>query len=306
MEIPKPVLYTFAIIGVIAVLFFVLERLYYVFRGVRAFVLPIMCKTNLRSRYGSWAVVTGCTDGIGREYARQLARNGLNIVLISRSQEKLKALSDEIISEFSVRTKVVVMDFTGGLTIYQGLKEEVRELEIGILVNNVGMIQPLSFFQNTEPDMFCKMLNVNCLSVLMMTHTILPGMLSRKKGAIVNISSFSGQMPVLFLQVYSATKSFVDFFSSCLRQECAGKGVDVQCVMPMYVSTKMSGVPPSISSPSPEAYVRQALGVLGVHCRTQGYWAHALQAYWIAALPTWLLEWIMLQSLKSRVVHHSG
>ena len=306
MEIPKPVLYTFAIIGVIAVLFYVLERLYYVFRGVRAFVLPIMCKTNLRSRYGSWAVVTGCTDGIGREYARQLARNGLNIVLISRSQEKLKALSDEIISEFGVRTKVVVMDFTGGLTIYQGLKEEVRELEIGILVNNVGMIQPLSFFQNTEPDMFCKMLNVNCLSVLMMTHTILPGMLSRKKGAIVNISSFSGQMPVLFLQVYSATKSFVDFFSSCLRQECAGKGVDVQCVMPMYVSTKMSGVPPSISSPSPEAYVRQALGVLGVHCRTQGYWAHALQAYWIAALPTWLLEWIMLQSLKSRVVHHSG
>ena len=302
MEVPKLVLHAFAVIGLIAVLFYVLKRLYYVFRGVRAFVLPILCKTNLRNRYGSWAVVTGCTDGIGREYARQLARNGLNVVLISRSQDKLKTLSKEIISEFDVKTKVIAMDFTGGLTIYQGLKEEVKELEIGILVNNVGIVQPFNLFHNTEPDIFCKILNINCLSVLMMTHIFLPEMLSRKKGAIVNISSLSGQIPIPFLQVYSATKSFVDFFSSCLRQEYAGKGVDIQCVMPMYVSTKLSGlVQPSITKPSPETYVRQALGVLGVHCRTQGYWAHALQSYCIASLPTWLTEWMFVRYLRPRI-----
>ena len=262
-----------------------------------------MCKTNLRNRYGSWAVVTGCTDGIGREYARQLARNGLNVVLISRSQDKLKTLSKEIIFELvNVKTKVIVMDFTGGLTIYQGLKEEVKELEIGILVNNVGIVQPFNLFHNTEPDMFCKILNVNCLSVLMMTHIFLPEMLSRKKGAIVNISSLSGQIPIPFLQVYSVTKTFVDFFSSCLRQEYAGKGIDVQCVMPMYVSTKLSGlVEPSITKPSPETYVRQALGVLGVHCRTQGYWAHALQSHCIASLPTCLREWMFVRYLRPRI-----
>ena len=298
MKVPEPVLCTFAIIGVIATLFYILKRLYYVLRGVRAFFLPIMCKSNLRNRYGSWAVVTGCTDGIGREYARQLARNGLNVVLISRSKEKLDALSREIMTEFGVKTKVIVVDFSGGLPVYRGLKEEVNELDIGILINNVGIVQPIEYFLDTKPDLFSEILNVNCLSVLMMTQIILPGMLSRKKGAIVNISSFAGQIPVPFLQVYSATKSFIDFFSSCLRQEYADKGVDVQCLLPVYVSTKMSCLSPSFDTPSSETYVRQALGVLGIHCRTQGYWAHALQAYVLTSLPIWLRKWVIVRGLR--------
>ena len=129
------------------------------FEGSERSFFPSCAKTNLRNRCGSWVVVTGCTDGIGREYARQLA-----------TEKWTECSFDKQIS---------------------------------------GKTESL----NTEQDMFCKILNVNCLSVLMMTHTILPEILSRKKGATVNISSLSGQIPIPFLPVYSATKSFVDFFS---------------------------------------------------------------------------------------------
>lgn len=278
-------------VGAIALAYCGLKLSLSVLRGFRAFILPSLgFKTNLK-RYGSWAVVTGCTDGIGKAYVKEFAREGINVVLISRNEEKLANLAEEIKAQFGVSTKVIVMDFTGGVEVYQGLEEKVAGLEIGILVNNVGVSHYPDYFQNYERDECWKMLNVNCLSVLMMTHIILPQLLARKKGLVVNMSSASGQFPVPLLQIYSSTKAFVDFFSTCLRIECAGSGVDVQCALPFYVATKMSRIrKPNMMTPSPGDYVRQSLGTLGVYSRSQGCWTHALQAYLMGHIPAWICE----------------
>ena len=115
------------------------------------------------------------------------------------------------------------------------------------------------------------------------------------KGAVINICSAAGEFPMLYVQMYSGTKAFVNFFSSCLRTECAGTGVDVQCVLPYLVATKMiSGArapgKSTVMVPEPGVYVRHALRTLGVCPRTHGYWPHALQAYVIGCLPTWFVE----------------
>ena len=272
-----------------------------VLRGIRAFILPSLgFKKNLK-QYGSWAVVTGCTDGIGKGYVKELARQGINVVLVSRSQEKLENLAEEIKAQFGVSTRVIAIDFVGGKEIYQGLEDQLAGIEIGILVNNVGVSHYPEFFQNIERDECWKMLNVNCLSVLMMTHIVLPQMIARKKGLVVNVSSASGQFPVPLLQIYSSTKAFVDFFSTCLRNECAGNGVDVQCVLPFYVATKMSRIrKPNMMAPSPGSYVRQTFGTLGVYSRTQGYWTHVLQAYFMGLIPSWITEKLTFNHNLSR------
>ena len=278
-------------VGALAVVYCGFKFSLSLLRGFRAFILPALGFKNNLKRYGAWAVVTGCTDGIGKAYVKEIARQGINVVLISRNQEKLNNLSEEIRAQFRVNTRIIVIDFVDGVEVYDGLEEKLSDIEIGILVNNVGVSHYPEFFQNYQRDECWKMLNVNCLSVLMMTHIILPQMIARKKGLVLNISSASGQFPVPLLQIYSSTKAFVDFFSTCLRNECSGSGVDVQCVLPFYVATKMSRIrKPNMMVPSPGDYVRQALGTLGVYSRSQGCWTHALQAYLMGHIPTWITE----------------
>ncbi|CAB4015984.1 very-long-chain 3-oxoacyl- reductase, partial [Paramuricea clavata] len=91
------------------------------------------------TRFGEWAVVTGCTDGIGKSYAKQLAAKGLNIILMSRSREKLDDTAFEIEKDYKVKTKIIQVDFSGGHEIYEPIAKELEGFEIGVLVNNVGV-----------------------------------------------------------------------------------------------------------------------------------------------------------------------
>ncbi|XP_031568031.1 very-long-chain 3-oxoacyl-CoA reductase-B-like [Actinia tenebrosa] len=268
-----------------------------VLQGIRTFILPSLgFKKNFKRSFGSWAVVTGCTDGIGKSYVKQLAKQGINIVLISRNMEKLKNVDQEIRSLYNVNTKIIVMDFSGGPEIYEGLEEKLKDLEIGILVNNVGVGDSCpDFFLMSSVQDDLKMLNVNVLSVVMMMHIILPGMVSRKKGLVINVSSVAGSMPMPLIATYSATKAFVDFFSRSLNTEYSSKGITVQCVMPMFVSTNMTkNMPTSALVPTGDNFVNQALGTVGVEPRTCGYWSHSLQAWvFYNILPGWLRSYII-------------
>ncbi|CAG7821074.1 unnamed protein product, partial [Allacma fusca] len=93
--------------------------------------------TNL-TEMGKWAVVTGASDGIGKAFAEQLANLGLNIVLISRSKDKLDLVASNI-GENTVQTKVISVDFTHGVSVYDQIKEETEGMDIGVLINNVGI-----------------------------------------------------------------------------------------------------------------------------------------------------------------------
>jgi len=132
--------------------------------GLCGYILPriwylIFGKNDFKTRYGEWAVVTGSSQGIGRSYAMELARRGLNIILVARSKERLSQVAKEIQETFHVKTEIIVVDFTDSSAVKKVAKElDKITVDIGILVNNVGMMGPhfipfLELEETTARDM---------------------------------------------------------------------------------------------------------------------------------------------------------
>ncbi|XP_068170105.1 very-long-chain 3-oxoacyl-CoA reductase-A [Antennarius striatus] len=267
-------------VGALAVASLSVWLLYRLLLGVRIWVLGN--GELLSPRLGKWAVVTGATDGIGKSYAEELARRGFAMVLISRSQIKLDHVAKSIKEQFHVETRTIAVDF-GKIDIYPKIEEGLVGLEIGVLVNNVGVSYPYPEYYLHIPDLenfITNMINVNMTSVCQMTRLVLPRMVARSKGAILNISSASGMYPVPLLTVYSSTKAFVDFFSRCLQEEYRRQGIIVQSVLPFYVATKMTRIrTPTLDKPTPERYVAAELNTVGLQTQTNGYFPHAVMGW---------------------------
>ncbi|XP_066995425.2 inactive hydroxysteroid dehydrogenase-like protein 1 isoform X2 [Anabrus simplex] len=244
----------FAIIGICYTGKVVLQFAWTLFKGLKTHLISkLWTNADLKNSFGEWAVVTGCTDGIGKAYALELAHQGLNLVLISRSMEKLTLLSE-------------------------------------MIVNNVGVLSPRPLFvaEMSEHSLW-EHINVNIATVTLMTHIVLPKMLKKNKGAIINMSSIAGLAPVPLLAVYGATKAYVDSFSEALHHELKGTGIVVQTLLPSYVNTKMVSYSPilmsSIFVPSPSVFARHALPTLGSSSRTTGYWLHGVQVWLLSCIP---------------------
>nr|CAB3254198.1 17-beta hydroxysteroid dehydrogenase [Phallusia mammillata] len=134
-----------------------------------------------------------------------------------------------------------------------------------------------------------------------MTQLILPGMIKKGKGIVVNIGSGSGVCPTPLLSVYSSTKTFVDCFSKCMHSEYADKGIITLSLMPWFVATKMSQIRRSnFLVPFPEYYVSSALKTIGRCRRSYGCVSHGLQGKLVEVLPESFVSWI-LHRILSRV-----
>ncbi|XP_067929252.1 inactive hydroxysteroid dehydrogenase-like protein 1 [Watersipora subatra] len=269
-----------------------------------ALVLSDFTKTYIISRVGSrdiaklyggkWAVVTGSSDGIGKAYAEQLALRGMNLVLISRDANKLQNTAIQINERFGVQVDFIALTFDGDETKYTELKEELDSKDIAILVNNVGVMYDYpQYFLDVSVEKLWQMVNVNIAATTMMTHIVLPQMVERGKGAIVNIAAGSCSRPTPQLAVYAATKAYIDLFSRSLQYEYSSRGITVQCLMPFYVGARMQRFnrawrSPSSFIPSAERYARHAVQTLGYSQRTNGYWLHTIQGWIAHILPEWL------------------
>ncbi|XP_070700135.1 hydroxysteroid (20-beta) dehydrogenase 2 [Pempheris klunzingeri] len=287
-----------AIVGGFTFGFHLLKLAWRCWCGFREFVLSEVWQVDLRT-YGQWAVVTGATSGIGKAYACELARRGLHVVLVSRSDEKLQVVAKEIEDLYGRKTRTIQVDFTDGHSIYPAIAKELQGLEIGILVNNVGMSYSDHFANFLEiPDAeqkITQIISCNVLSVPQMTRLVLPGMVDRGTGLIINISSEAGVRPQPLLSLYSSTKIFVTYFSQCLHAEYKSKGIIVQCVAPFMVSTNMThNTTVNCLVKSAAGFAYEALNTVGHSTYTSGCLSHALQNM---ALTILLPDWIRMSSV---------
>lgn len=257
-------------------------------RGLyQCYLAPILGMTLNFKEMGKWAVITGSTDGIGKAYAEELAKRGLNIILISRSPDKLKAVAEEIEKKYVVKTKVISVDFTGGLEIYDTIREGLDGHEIGVLVNNVGMSYVYPEYLSIIPDgdkVILDVIKANTIACTMMMRLILPDMEKRRRGVIINIASISAVSPVPLLTVYGASKVYMDFLSRGAQIEFRDKGIMIQSVLPGFVVSNMSRLRKSWSCPYPKEFVQAALCTVGIEDRTYGYPAHKLMGYALEVL----------------------
>nr|CAH7769033.1 unnamed protein product [Callosobruchus chinensis] len=216
----------------------------------------------------------------GKAYAEHLAKKGLNVVLISRTKSKLDDVAKDLEKKYNVETKTIAVDFTDTRSIYHDIDKQLTGLEIGVLINNVGMSysHPEYFLENKDKDhLYDDLIACNVYSVTNMCRIVMPGMTERRKGVVVNISSTAAQIPSPMLTVYAATKSYVVKFSEDLATEYARYGITVQCLLPGYVVTNMSRIRSSTwMAPTPLKFVAEAMKTIGVRERTTGYFPHTL------------------------------
>ncbi|XP_057739716.1 very-long-chain 3-oxoacyl-CoA reductase 1-like [Arachis stenosperma] len=256
---------------------------------------------NLKE-YGSWAMITGSTDGIGKAMAHELASKGLNLLLVSRNPKKLEATSNEIRDKNSgnVEIKCLVIDFAkeNGEEIMKRVEEAIEGLDVGILVNCAGWTHAYArYFHEVDYEMIDGTIKVNVEGTIWVTKAVIPSMIKKKKGAIINLGS--GSTFVLpsypLFTVYAATKRFVEMFSRCINLEYKHKGIDIQCQVPLYVSTKLTKLESSVFVPTPEKYIKSCTRWIGYETVVVPYLLHSLQAFTVRAIPETFVDSYMLR-----------
>jgi short-subunit dehydrogenase len=183
------------------------------------------------------ALITGASSGIGATFAAVLAERGHDLVLVARSKDKLDALAAQLNQAHGHRVEVITLDLGepgAAQRLMQTLKQ--RKLVVDLLINNAGFGSAGAFAkQDAGRDQ--QMVALNCAAVVDLAHAILPAMLERGSGGIINVASVAGFQPTPFMAVYGATKAFVLSFTESLWAEVQGKGVQITALCPGPVDT---------------------------------------------------------------------
>ena len=235
-----------------------------------------------------WALVTGASSGIGAEFARQLAARGMHLVLCARRRELMEQLSEELHTRHGARCEIVAADLSDPAAP-QAVLGEIRGRDISpeLLVNNAGFgLSGDAAGMDVGRVMEMIRLNVGALTEL--TYSVLPGMLERRHGAIVNVASVAAFQPVAYMAAYAASKSYVLHLSEALWAEVRDRGVTVTALCPGITRTEffdVAGVPGWLKkyrSQTPEQVVRAALR--GLEKRRQ-YVVSGWANYWLSLGP---------------------
>lgn len=188
-------------------------------------------------------VVTGASSGIGEACALLFAAAGDRLVLVARREERLSALAERLAQLHGTEALTVAVDVRDREAVVAGLgalPEAWRDVDV--LVNSAGLAAGLAAFQDADPDDWDRMLETNVRGVLSVTRALLPRMLERGSGHVINIGSIAGRAAYPGGSVYCASKAALDRITSGLRMDVLGSGVRVSTVDPGMVETEFSVV----------------------------------------------------------------
>ena len=188
------------------------------------------------------ALITGASSGIGAEFARQLAAGGYTPILVARRQDRLEAVADNLAQRYGIQSEILVADLSQDVGV-AAVVGRIRELDdLAVLVNNAGF-GTKGRLANADPEKQAAMVRLHALATMQLTQVALPGMIERRRGAIINVSSVAAFIRRPGAVNYCATKAYINAFTEGLAQELQGTGVQVQALCPGLTHTEFHDSP---------------------------------------------------------------
>jgi uncharacterized protein len=261
--------------------------------------------SRIAQRYGPWAVVTGASDGIGQAFARYLAAEGLDLVLVARREGALAALAEELKQRHGVRARVIAMDLSTRSAAHQ-LAAATADLDVGLLVaaagfGTSGALLDGSLASETE------MVELNCRAVMAQAWHFGPRLARRGRGGMVFMSSLLAFQGTPRAANYAATKAYVQTLAEGLRVEWAPLGVDVIAAAPGPIRTGFAaraGLQMPQALPA-EVVARVTMRALGRSTTVRPGWLSKLLGWSLAALPRWGQVRVITQVMKGMTAHQA-
>lgn len=193
---------------------------------------------NFKQKYGPWALVTGASTGIGRSISEQLAQQGLNLVAVARNQSKLEILKNDLEAKYDIQVKTISEDLSKPEASSE-IAEQTVDIDIGLLVANAGIENNGPFIDNDADDE-SRLLALNIVSPMQLSHIFAKRFSDRGKGGILLISSLFGYQGVPYVANYSASKAYILSLGEALNVELKSLGIDVTVLSPGMTKTPMT------------------------------------------------------------------
>ena len=194
---------------------------------------------SLTTTYGTWAVVTGASSGIGKSFAHHLARVGMNVVLVSRSENALEKAADELRSQYGIQTRVLALDLTQSIA-RETLDLETLDLDVGLLINNAAVEQCGAFVRHTTDELRA-VIELNVTAPTELGQRFGRRFVKQGRGGIIFVSGSIGYQAVPNMASYAATKAHQVNLAEALYYELRPHRVDVLCLSPGLTRTPMVG-----------------------------------------------------------------
>jgi short-subunit dehydrogenase len=194
--------------------------------------------TKFSEKYGSWAIITGASSGIGVEFAHQIAAKGLNILLVARRKELLDHLAHELAEKYKIECRTLSADLSKD-GFQSDILDATKDLEVGLLVNNAGMNCEGQFYRGSL-ERNLQMLQLNTKAPFILAYEFGKQFISRGKGGIVFTSSISAFNAHPYLSHYAATKAYILSLAESMNYEFKDKNVDVIALCPGMTKSEMT------------------------------------------------------------------
>lgn len=188
---------------------------------------------------GKTALITGASSGIGEAFARVLAAKGMNLILVARSEDKLRRLAEALNNAYKIQAEVIVADLSkeeSAQMVFDTVEQQRQHVDL--LINNAGIVTHGLFAEKSLQSQQNE-IRLNVYTPVSLAHLFIQDMIQRGTGAIINVASTGGFQPMPYRAVYSATKAFIIAWSEAIWAEAREKGVSVVTLCPGPTETNI-------------------------------------------------------------------